>query len=204
MEVTINLKKAKLIEGDFLELEYTQTETEGESVSSTDYKAFIRKYAHVDLLHAFEKLKTHLAFLTESVDIKDNDLTFPPELESDIRFSKFKVTQISLGGSDDSYGVTLTGQRKLKGKKILNLNAPFTKFEEQDGVDNYDFLHELYSDIQTVINEVILYLNGKHAPDPQLDLFESKEKFKETIKDMKDKGIEVSVSIGKTGEQRIL
>jgi hypothetical protein len=199
MEKTINIKKAKIIDGVFLEIEYTETEADGDSSVSTDFKGLFRKRIHEDLLGSFDRLKVHLAFLSEYVDVTDDDHFETEDIFEDKRFDKFKVTQFSMGGSDESYGVTLTGQKKLRGNKILNLNAPFTKFEEQRGQDEYQFLNELYHHVMKAINEVELYLNGKHVPDPQLDLFEGedpKDKWEKAKKDLNDKGYDVTVTLG--------
>lgn len=171
MEKVISIKRAKIIEGVHLELEYTETEPDGDASISTDIKSLCRRRVHHDLLDAFERLKVHLAFLSEQVDIQDTDDLTNPEIFNDPRFLKFHVTSFSLGGDIDSAGVTITGQRKLKSKKVLNLNSPFTQFEAMEGKDEqYEFLHELYRDVMNCVGEVEEYLRGKHAPNPQLEI----------------------------------
>jgi hypothetical protein len=170
----IKITKAKIIDGIFLELEYTETDADGDSTVSTDYKALCRKRIHEDLRAAFDKLKIHLALLSEIVPddlaaqfMFEDGSIYKDELNI---FKSFAVNGIALGGSDEHHGVTLIGRKTLRGKRILNLNSPFTKFQEQEGQENYRFLHNLYSDSMQCVEEVEAYLNGKHAPDPQLTI----------------------------------
>lgn len=197
MDKHIQIKKAKIIDGIHLELEYRETEADGDSSVSTDIKALFRKRVHEDLINAFDKLKVHLAFLAEFMEPADKFIFDTDDVFQDEKFVKFKVNQFSLGGDDEHAGVTITGQKKLRGKKVLNINTPFVKFEYQDGIDNYDFLSQLYDHVQRCVTEVELYLGGKHAPDPQLDIFEDDDPRK-IVKNMADdlnaKGVKVSVS----------
>jgi hypothetical protein len=195
METTILLKKAKIIDGMFLELEFTQIEPDGDSSVSTDIKGLYRKRIHQDLFNAFHKLRVHLAFLVEIVDVEESDMFDDGSIYDALKFSKFKVTSFTLGGEGEHEGVVITGQKQLLSNKVLNLNSPFTKFEPQKGTYNYKFLHEMYHDVNNCIYEVEQYLQGKHAPNPQLDLFdESKTDIHDTIRKMKENGTDVSFS----------
>ena len=82
-----------------------------------------KNIVHKDLEFCFTELVPHLAFLCEMKEA-DGKESFD-ELPDDI-LNTLDVTGFSIGGDGDSEGVTLTGKRFLKSKKVLNLNAPFT------------------------------------------------------------------------------
>jgi len=75
---------------------------------------------------------------------------------------------ISLGGSDEHSGVTIVGKKKLNNRKVLNLVTPFIKFEDEHCP--YKFSNDLYDACNEIITEANLYMEGKHAPNPQLAL----------------------------------
>ena len=92
--------------------------------------------------------------MPEAVQItEDNVYDFDPE-----QLMNYEITGYSIGGSDDSAGVTITGKKLLESGQVLNLNVPFTKFEDEDG-----YIHgaALMSDIQACNYEVEEFLNGK-------------------------------------------
>lgn len=91
-----------------------------------------------DLINAFKALVPHLAFLCEQKEAAGTD--FLEDLPDNIG-SILEVSGYTLGGDGDSRGVTLTGKRFLKSNKVLNLNAPFTKFADEN--ENYAFQFEL-------------------------------------------------------------
>lgn len=56
-------------------------------------------------------------------------------------------------------GVTVTGKRFLKSSKVLNLNTPFTKFNDEN--EQYDFQFELEQAVEQCDFEVREYLFNK-------------------------------------------
>jgi len=82
--------------------------------------------------------------------------------------SKITCTGLSMGGSGDYLGVTLIGRRELEEGKILNLITPFTTLKHENS--SYMYRHELYSILMRIETEVLLYLEGKRAPEAQLEL----------------------------------
>jgi hypothetical protein len=195
MEKVIDIKKAKIIDGAHMELEYTEVEPDGDASVSNEIKGLFRKRVHPDLVAAYDKLKIHLAYLSEIVPVELGEDIEGSDFHMDPKFIKFKVTSFSIGGEGDSLGVTVTGQMKLRGKKILNLNTPFTKFEAQSS-DNYEYLHNLYSHVMTCIDEVQKYISGKCHPNTQMEMFVNgpEGELKEVLQDFKDKGMTISVS----------
>ncbi len=166
------IKKAKVIDDTFMEIEYTECQPDGDSTTQHEIKALMRNRVHQDLLLAYEKLKVHMALLCESLD-PDNyeeEQFSTGEIYTLLEFEKFKVMSFSIGGEGDSQGVTISGRRALRGKRILNLNAPFTKFDKLEGLESYEFLDLMVSDLFGCIEEVKAYLGGKHAPNPQQEI----------------------------------
>jgi hypothetical protein len=170
--LTLTIRKAKIAEDTFLETEYLLTEADGDETVSTERTEKSRKIIHEDLRKAFNRLIPHLVMLAEIVDDEKVDAVHfeTEEIYLDPRFDKFKVTGFSMGGDAEHAGVTIIGRKMLRGKKVLNLTTPFTKFDPETEQSGYHFLHELYTAIQLCEQEVELYINGKQAPNPQLAL----------------------------------
>lgn len=159
------IKKAKVVNGSYLEVEYDnkQMSTDGDGDTTfTDTLTFSGgQKVHADLLNAFDALTIHLAVLCEQVEFK---VAFDePSL-----LSRFSVTGFSIGGSGEHSGVTLIGRKDLKSKKVLNLCAPFTKYDPE--TSDYEYCSELYSIVSMACGEVVAYLEGKHEPSKQMKL----------------------------------
>lgn len=120
---------------------------------------------HEDMRLAFKALSGHLALLCETRESVDLDLG---DDEHAAKVDKLFVTGFTIGGSDDSEGVTLIGGKKLSNGKVLNLVAPFQKYED----DEYGFAEELFNDIKICLTEVDEYLYHNKCAVRQLDLFE--------------------------------
>jgi len=116
-----------------------------------------QQLAHIDMQNAFKKLVFHLAFICDLHEAKN--LT-PDDFKPEFDLTKFKVTSFSIGGNDDSSGVTITGQKELEGGKILNLNSPFQMYEDEF----YLYGSDLAADIHACVFEVEQYMfEGKYA-----------------------------------------
>lgn len=109
-----------------------------------------------DLKDAFSALTAHLAFLCEQKEADGKE--FLEDLPKDID-KKLEVTGYTIGGEDESRGVTLIGKRFLNSNKVLNLNSPFTKFDDEN--EPYQFAFELEQSIQACEYEVNEYLFNK-------------------------------------------
>lgn len=131
---------------------------------------------HDDLRNSFRQLVPHLAFMCDYVpnsytlEMAVDNMSELPENDLSQQLLEFKVTAFKISGSGDSQGVTITGQKKLKSGKVLNLNTPFLKWE-----DEYEFSQELRIAIGNIQSEIIQYSEGKKAPDAQMSLFEEDE-----------------------------
>jgi hypothetical protein len=120
-------------------------------------------YPHQEsLTTALTNLRPHLMILTESVE----NLS-PLDAQELMVADKFRVTGVTWGGSDDSAGVTLVGRRELRGNRVLNLVAPFTKFS--DDFDEYAYANSLYLAVCDLEAEILEYIDGtKRGESPQL------------------------------------
>lgn len=109
-----------------------------------------------DLINAFKALVPHMAFLCEQKEADGKE--FLEDMPENID-SILEVTGYTVGGDGDSRGVTLTGKRFLKSNKVLNLNAPFTKFTDEN--EDYAFQFELEQAIESCSYEVNEYIFNK-------------------------------------------
>lgn len=156
MEITI--KKVKLTSVATLELEYTETvEMDGETFRANVTKK-CEHTPHEDLLNTFDTLKPHLVALCE-LDTEQEENAI----------SNFKVTGFTIGGSNEHEGVTLVGRKGLANNRVLNLVAPFTKWEDEH--NGYEASYELKILIDKACDEAVEYLNMKMKPNPQQSLF---------------------------------
>jgi hypothetical protein len=169
MNNQIKIRKAKLTKKGTLEVSYDEIITGARTSIINKLNKIDANKAHEDLITAFASLNPHMAIIAEQVRTqeKSNKIVAKDFIHKDdtIILDAIKVTGIAVGG-DDLEGVTLIGTRKLKDGSILNIVSPFTKYHESP----YAFAEELMQDVQVVISEVEEYLDGKHAPDTQLEL----------------------------------
>lgn len=132
-----------------------------------------------DLTNAFRDLVPHLTFLCEQKEAAH--LERMDELPNSI-YSTLEVSGYTVGGSDDSLGVTLIGKRFLKSKKVLNLSAPFTMFNNEN--EEYSYAFELNQTIDACNYEVEQYLFEKKWAVVQQELpFKEEEPVTEIASD---------------------
>lgn len=165
----VNVEYWKVITREFPnikgEMELRQYENPG--------KESIPFLPHDDLHIAFNLLRTHLLLACQQKEAYDayGDLISPVTFESfqgedyDNPLNRFKVTGFAV--NDSETGVTLTGYRMTRGKGKLPLEQ-YADFH--GGEDAYEFGEELYHVIKHACQEVLLYYNGKLAPDTQYAL----------------------------------
>ena len=144
----MNITKAKVTKDNTLVATYTD-ETGTVTVEG-------KNLVTNDLINAFKALVPHMAFLCEQKEAAGTD--FLEDLPDNIG-SILEVSGYTLGGDGDSRGVTLTGKRFLKSNKVFNLNAPFTKFADEN--ENYAFQFELEQAIESCCYEVNEYIFNK-------------------------------------------
>lgn len=138
----MNITKAKVTKDNTLVATYTD-ETGTVTVEG-------KNLVTNDLINAFKALVPHMAFLCEQKEADGKN--FLEDMPNNID-SILEVTGYTVGGDGDSRGVTLTGKRFLKSNKVLNLNAPFTKFADEN--EDYAFQFELEQAIESCCYEVM-------------------------------------------------
>lgn len=126
---------------------------------------------HNDLKEAFQNLIPHLALICEELpeskvkSIIKNGFQDMDE-ENDIRI-KFHVQSFKIKGKDDSESIIISGTKLLKIGKSVKLISPSIRWDE-----DYKYIDELSEAIEQCKIEVNEYLNGKIAPENQIDMFE--------------------------------
>ncbi|WP_071145733.1 hypothetical protein [Bacteroides ihuae] len=161
MEKAKNVIEKASIKAERCEATYKEKYTEANYTNEVSKKC--DQIIHSDLKKAFSALVPFLVTITEQPEAKlfslaNIDLEPTEDIQTEI--SKYVVTGYSNGGSEESAGVTIIGQKILKSGQVLNLIAPFTKFSN-DGLDGYKYGSELELAIQCCDYEVSEYLFGE-------------------------------------------
>lgn len=162
----VEFKKIKIRNFTEVMCEYTSTKENGDNEPDEVSEVVVTKAVtpHDDFLTAMAKLAPHVLCLCEMID--------HPDIADDLMLSKITVTGVSIGGSDEHEGCTIIAQKRLKTNKILNLNTPFTKWDDEH--NGYEWAYELAELVSDIEVEAEKYLfEGKKKPSPQLSLFES-------------------------------
>lgn len=124
---------------------------------------------HPDFVEALLSLVPHMI---EICDFKDEEAW------------KYKVTGISMGGSDDTPGVVIIGQKEVLNKKVFNIVTPFVVFDPD--VSDYEMSSVLSFEVIKLLSETDLLLNGKSR---QLAM-----EFKEAVNFLKERGAEITLT----------
>lgn len=141
-----DIKKAKLKDDMFLEVEYSEITPDKNDVKKTCSAA-----VHEDLKQVFSRL-----------DGPITSLCFQYNDEGSLNHRECFCNGISIGG--DGQGVTLIGRRKFEDGKGINLTSPFARYEDHSDIEHI---------IENLKQEVLMYLfEGKHAPEAQMNLFD--------------------------------
>lgn len=164
--MSTKIKKAKVKSNRTLEVEFIEFKDDG---SQNLHTIKGNQLAHDDLLKTFANLVFHLLFIC---DLKESSIDTKHEGFDPENYPNLKVNQFSIGGDSDSEGVTIVGSKKIN-NKILNLTAPFQKYDDEE----YNHCAELAEDLQACMYEVREYLfNGKYALKQEEISFEDDEK----------------------------
>lgn len=181
VSLTRKVKKLKLTKSDTLDVTFEEYITIYEMVDgkettkeiSSEISRTGKNIVHDDMKNALSFLRAHLSILCDQVEAQGRTFYELDEMED--LLDKYKVNSFSIGGSDIHEGVTLTGVRYGKGGSPLNLNSAFTKFEGTDNEDTYEYSYELRGTINHCNEEALQYIDGKMAPNAQLDLFDQED-----------------------------
>lgn len=183
----IEIKKAAIKNRIFLSSEYVEKLNGVNKTRKEDSDAIV----HDDLIHAFQKMVPHFALLTEQVPESEvesiilNNREIPGDL-----LHKIKVTGISVGGSGESEGITISGAKRLSNGKTVNFNTPFTKWEAVD--EGYKFISELINVLEDLKDEVVAYMEGKQGTKAQTEMSFGDEEEEDEAADFNIGGTEES------------
>lgn len=166
----MKINKAKIKNKLFLYYEYSLMAGD----VNYDIKTSSDAPIHDDLRNAFRNLIPHFAFLCEEIgEYKMMEFIDGKSSPEDEFYIKYSVNQFSIGGSGDSEGITLSGNKRV-GTGVVNFNTPFLRYS-----DEYEYMNEFIAAIETAKDEVRLYIDGKHAPKAQQEMvfddFDSEE-----------------------------
>jgi hypothetical protein len=151
----IDIEKIKLNSDRTAKIRYT---VDTETLVNAEYN---KRFAHDDFVNAMQALTPHLYELCElGVAAYDDEL-------DKVILKGYQCTQIVFGGEGEYYGCTLVGKKELAGNRVLNLVAPFISFLDDE---RHSKIHILEKKAMAVLNEGILYVEGKAMPDPQLEM----------------------------------
>jgi hypothetical protein len=147
-----DIRKAKIKNEIFLEVEYSEMIKDGTNTVKKDCTAPI----HNDLKAAFQKLDVHLTAIAQQYNSS-----------GEFDFENVTCTGFSVGGNGE--GVKLFGTRKLDPGGAFNFLSPFHKWDAE--TVEYDGRDGLRGAIAAAKAEVTKYLfEGKHQPDAQIKL----------------------------------
>lgn len=166
--MNIRVLKAKLKDSRYAEVEY---ELGFDQDRHDKIKCLPDVPVHQDLLDGFAKLvpfalgvaeiEVNVATLLQLKDQPGIMISEERELLADFaHIEKYSVTGFSLSTSMEQ--ITFNVEKQLSDGKVLNLTTPATNVD--------DFGYKFNDVIEAAREEVKLYIEGKRAPKPQLEL----------------------------------
>ncbi len=121
---------------------------------------------HEDYYNAFRALDVHLALICEEVEPRGFSIEeLKATKKTADKIEKFSVKSFSLEGNEDDPKVVLRGTKQLKNGALLKLETPKTKLDR-----SYSFSHELSEALDICVLETEEYMNGKRAPEQQIEM----------------------------------
>ena len=155
----ITITKAKVLK-ESVYVEFLKTQVDRQP---SEHKDTYKDLPHEDLRNAFNDLSVHAALLFELISSDEIKNISSPEHSI---LAVLTVTGFSFSG-DDKNMVVLTGQKTFKNGKVGHFNTPVLNLEDDEG---YAFTLDLSEKLDAAREEVIKYLGGKAAADPQLSM----------------------------------
>lgn len=158
-ETALNTIQKATIKNDRCVVSFKENYREANYTNKVDKEC--DQIVHSDLKRAYAALIPFLITIAEQPEAKlfdSGNIDIEPDEEIEEAIAAYTVTGYVHGGSDESAGVSIIGQKALKTGQVLNLIAPFTKFENED----YSYGTELLQAIEQCDYEVKEYVfNGK-------------------------------------------
>lgn len=180
----IKIHKIKRKKHDSLYIEYDKIQ---KGVVQSNEATNYGYVAHPDLLECFDLLKMHLGLLTEYHPEKNAIPYFKFDRDQQLKYAAnsikdIRVTQLIFKGESEKAGVTLCGYKILMSGKVVNVTAPFVRFDADDDSSEYEFNNKLYELCVAVQAEVEQYISGEKKDDSQMNIFELEKKEKDAKK----------------------
>lgn len=178
MEILI--KKAGITSGLFLSYDFEQTDSNVKNINKTKSDLPI----HEDLRKAFRMLIPHFVFICEEITdeeliskaindydgyLEDKETSKHPE------FFKYSVSDFELKGKGDNIKLRISGTKYLESFESISWPAPEILLDST----KYKFIEALKDAVEVLKQEVIAYMEGKHAPKAQLEMFAGEEEYEE-------------------------
>lgn len=182
MEILI--KKAGITSGLFLSYEFEQTDSNVKNINKTKSDLPI----HEDLRKAFRALIPHFVFICEEITdeviiekaINDYDSYLDSQDTSSYpEFFKYFVSDFTLAGKGDNIKLKISGSKSLESFEHISFTAPEINLDST----KYKFVEDLKEAVDVLKHEVIAYMEGKHAPKAQLEMFAGEEVTEEEFAD---------------------
>lgn len=86
-------------------------------------------------------------------------------------FFKYRVSAFEIKGKGEAESVVLSGSKKLTNHREIHFQTPELLLDETE----YKFRHNLRETIDLLKMEVLAYMEGKQAPNTQLEMFSDTE-----------------------------
>ncbi len=185
--MNITIKKASIRSGMFLNYEFEQRDVDVNNTIKTQSDAPI----HEDLAKAFRMLIPHFAFVAEEITeelatkaIEDPETYLFQLLENapEPKLYNFHVHEFSVIDKKGLNFVSISGSKTLTSKDVIYFSTPSI---DLDSLTDYKFVNALANLVDTLRDEIKLYMEGKQAPKRQLEMFNEEEE---------DEGIEMTIS----------
>lgn len=174
--MNIVIQKAQL-NGIFLSYEFEQKDTDSNNLMKVKSDLPV----HDDLRTAFRNLIPHFAFICDQVTdeklvekaINDPLLyTGDKETAPDVAFFKYQVYAVSLNTKKGNNKITMHGCRQV-GELFDEIS--FSSPEIDLDSDKYKHTAKLSEMVELLKSEVVAYMEGKHAPKTQMEMFNEEE-----------------------------
>ena len=154
----INITKAKVLNKE-IAISYYVLNEEGKKIK---YEVTDNSEPHKDLKDSMDSLSAHAAFIAEFIDANE----FKSAKKSKGVLEKYPVKGFSLSGEDND-NIMINAQKQLSTGEMLGFNTP-SRSLDTEAEEPYPFAEDLQKYLDKCIDELREYLNGKHAPKPQL------------------------------------
>jgi len=174
MEILI--KKAGIVSSLFLSYEFEQTDSNVKNINKTRSDLPI----HDDLRKAFRQLIPHFVFICEEITDEtliekaiNNYEDYLEDKETSLfpTFFKYYVSDFEIKGKGDAEKLKISGSKGLESFETISFTAPEIILDST----KYKFVEDLKETVELLKSEIIAYMEGKHAPKQQTEMFAGEE-----------------------------